>query len=136
MPSSSGVKTTLAIAIAAWTLVAWGGRIGLLASGEGLGAWLRIGGSIVIGLFAAATLVVPRLEPVRRLALLVFALFSVVLWTRSLLVTWAGSGSLSFKVVHTVLAAGFFILAFLTWTTARHSERDPTGTVARSGGSD
>ncbi len=105
------MRTALAIAIVAWTLVAWGGRIGLLTSGEGLGAWLRIGGSIAIGLFAAATLLVPQLEGARRPALIVFSVFTVVLWIRSLVVNWTGDGSMPFKIVHTVLAIGFFALA-------------------------
>jgi hypothetical protein len=106
------VKTALAVAITVWTLAAWGGRIGLLTSGEGWGAWLRIGGSLLIGLFAAAALVVPQLEPVRKPALIVFAGFTVVLWVRSLIVNWLGSGSLPFKLVHTVLAIGFFALSW------------------------
>lgn len=106
------MRTALAIGIAVWTLVAWGGRIGLLTSGEGLGAWLRIGGSIVIGLFAAATLLVPQLEGARKPALIVFAVFTVVLWMRSLVVNWTGDGSMPFKIVHTVLAIGFFALAW------------------------
>ncbi len=106
------MRTALAIGIAVWTLVAWGGRIGLLTSGEGLGAWLRIGGSIAIGLFAAATLLLPQLEGARKPALVVFAVFTVVLWIRSLIVNWAGGGSMPFKIVHTVLAIGFFALAW------------------------
>jgi hypothetical protein len=105
------MRVALAIAITAWTLAAWGGRIGLLTSGEGFGAWLRIGGSLIIGLFAAAALTVTPLEPARRPVLIVFSVFTVVLWIRSLIVNWAGDGTLAFKVVHTVLAAGFFALA-------------------------
>lgn len=106
------MRIALGIAIGVWTLAAWGGRIGLLTSGEGWGAWLRIGGSLLIGLFAAAALLVPQLEDARRPALLVFSVFTVVLWIRSLIVNWAGDGSLPFKLVHTVLALGFFALAW------------------------
>lgn len=109
----------LALAITLWTLLAWGGRIGLLVGGEGVGSWVRIGGSIVIGLFAAATLLFPRLEPVRRPTLVIFALFTIILWARSLYVNWAGSGSLPFKLVHTVLAGGFFVLSLWAVTAAR-----------------
>lgn len=108
----------LAIAITVWTLIAWGGRIGLLTTAEGIGAWLRIGGSLAIGLFAAASLVVPQLEPVKRPTLVVFALFTVVLWIRSLIVNWAGDGSLPFKLVHTVLALGFFALSWWAYSFA------------------
>lgn len=105
------MRVQLASAIIVWTAVTWGGRIGLLTSGEGIGAWLRIGGSILIGLFAAATLLLPQLEAARRPALIVFAVFTVVLWIRSLIVNWAGDGSVPFKLVHTALAIGFFALA-------------------------
>lgn len=112
------MRVALAIGIAVWTLAAWGGRIGLLTSDEGIGAWLRIGGSLVVGLFAAATLVVPALENVRRPALIVFALFTVVLWIRSLIVNWMGDGSMPFKLVHTALALGFFALAWWAFSVA------------------
>lgn len=115
----------LAVAIAVWTLLAWGGRIGLLVGGEGLASWLRIGGSLLIGLFAAITLVARRLEPVRRPALVVFAVFTMLLWARSLYVNWTGSGSLPFKTVHTVLALGFFALAL--WALAAARAPVPTG---------
>jgi hypothetical protein len=115
------MRVGLAIAITVWTLVAWGGRIGLLASGEGLGAWLRIGGSLVVGLFAAATLAIPQMEPARRPALIVFSVFTVVLWIRSLIVNWTGEGSLPFKLVHTVLALGFFALSWWAYSFATSS---------------
>ncbi len=113
------MKTALAISIAALTLAAWGGRIGLLTEGEaGLWDWIRIGGSLAIGLFTAVALLVPALESVRSPALVVFAVWSVVLWGRALIVNWAGSGSLPFKLVHTVLAAAFFALAVWAWSTS------------------
>jgi hypothetical protein len=112
------MRAALIIAITVWTLAAWGGRIGLLASGEGLGAWLRIGGSLLIGLFAAAALALPQLEPARKPALLVFSVFTVLLWVRSLFVNWVGDGSLPFKLVHTVLALGFFALAWWAYSYA------------------
>lgn len=105
------MRVVLGIAIAVWTLAAWGGRIGLLTSGEGLWAWVRIGGSLALGLLAAATLLIPQMEGARRWALLVFSVFTVVLWARSLWVNWVGDGTLPFKLVHTVLAVGFFALA-------------------------
>lgn len=118
------MRTALAIAITVWTLIAWGGRIGLLTSDEGFGAWIRIGGSLVVGLFAAATLVIPQLEALRRPALIVFAVFTVILWVRSLFVNWTGSGSLPFKLVHTVLAIGFFALAGWAWVVANSPDVD------------
>lgn len=107
------LKIALAISMTAWTLVAWGGRVGLLAGGEGIGPWIRIGGSLIVGLFAAATLVIPALEAAQKPALLVFAVFTTVIWVRSLIVNWTGSGALPFKLIHTLLAIGFFALA--TW---------------------
>lgn len=129
------MRIALAIAIAVWTLLAWGGRIGLLASGEGVAAWLRIGGSLVIGLFAAATLVVPQLEGARRWALIVFSVFTVLLWARSLIVNWVGNGSLPFKLVHTVLALGFFALAWWAFSFATSPATDQPETSAVSGSS-
>lgn len=119
------MRVALAIAIGVWTLVAWGGRIGLLTSGEGLGAWLRIGGSLVIGIFATAALLVPNLEPARKPALVVFSVFTVLLWIRSLIVNWMGNGSMPFKLVHTVLALGFFALAWwaLSYVTTASSDQ-------------
>jgi hypothetical protein len=110
------MRVALGVAIAVWTLAAWGGRIGLLTNDEGVSAWIRIGGSLLVGLFAAATLLIPQLEGARRWALIVFSLFTVILWVRSLIVNWAGDGTLPFKLVHTVLAIGFFALA--VWALA------------------
>lgn len=129
------MRVALAIAIAAWTLVAWGGRIGLLTSGEGVGAWLRIGGSLIVGALAVAALLVPQLEPARRPALIVFSVFTVVLWIRSLIVNWVGEGSLPFKLVHTVLALGFFALAWWAFSyTTSMSETEPQAPVTTKSG--
>lgn len=129
------MRVALGVAIIVWTLVAWGGRIGLITSGEGIGAWLRIGGSFAVGLFAAATLLIPQLESARRPALVVFAVFTVVLWVRSLVVNWVGDGSLPFKVVHTVLALGFFALAWwaASFLTAP-AEPGPEASQTQAGG--
>lgn len=117
------MKTALAIAIGILTLAAWGGRIGLLTEGEaGVWDWIRIVGSLVIGLAAAVTLLVPAFEAVRDATLILFAVWSVALWGRALIVNWAGSGSLPFKLVHTVLAAAFFALAVWSWSTATGSD--------------
>lgn len=112
------MTTALAISITVWTLTAWGGRIGLLTGDEGVDALVRVAGSLLVGLFAAATLVISRLSPARRPALMVFSIFTVVLWVRSLIVNWIGGGALPFKLVHTVLAVGFFALAVWAFTTA------------------
>lgn len=112
----------LAAAIVGWTLLAWGGRIGLLASGDD---WLdiaRIGGSVLIGAAAAIVLSSRRFRAVSAPVLYVFVGWTVILWIRSLIVNWAGSGTLAFKLVHTVLAGGFLLLAYLVWPVARDQE--------------
>lgn len=116
------MKTALGISIAVLTLAAWGGRIGLLTEGEaGVWDWVRIGGSLLVGLLAASTLLVSALEPARRPALILFSVWSVVLWGRALVVNWAGDGTLPFKLVHTALAVGFFGLAIWAWMVAADS---------------
>lgn len=112
------MTTALAISITVWTLLAWGGRIGLLTGDEGVDAFIRVAGSLLIGLVATVTLVVPQLSPARGPVLIVFSIFTVVLWVRSLIVNWNGGGALPFKLVHTVLAVGFFVLAVWAFTTA------------------
>lgn len=123
------MRIALAVAIGVWTLAAWGGRIGLLTSGEGWGAWLRIGGSLAVGLLAVLTLTVPALESWRKPALLTFAVFTIFLWVRSLIVAWTGSGSLPFKLVHTVLAMGFFALSW--WALSMTSSSGAITAAAR-----
>jgi hypothetical protein len=130
------MRVGLAVAIAVWTLAAWGGRIGLLAGGEGVGAWVRIGGSFVVGLFAAATLVIPQLQGARKPALIVFALFTVVLWVRSLIVNWAGDGTMPFKLVHTALAVGFFALAWWAMSLAVSPLEASTGAASSQSAAD
>jgi hypothetical protein len=108
-------RTWLAIAIAAWTLLSWGGRIRLLTDAEqgDLANWVRIGGSLIVGLAAAAVIFWAQGSGVERWVLTLFAAWSVALWARSLITVWGGDQSLAFKTVHTVLAAGFFVLALL-----------------------
>lgn len=121
------MKTALGLAIAILTVAAWGGRIGLLTESEaGLSDWLRIGGSLLIGLSTATILLVPVLERFRRPALIVFAIWSVVLWARALVVNWAGGGTVPFKLVHTFLALAFFGLA--VWAVVVWRDQSPTVT--------
>lgn len=113
------MTTLLAVAVVVWTLVAWGGRIGLLTEGEATAwDWLRIGGSIVIGLAAGAVLYLSEPGTLRSVVLYVFGVWTVVIWGRSLVINWMGSGSLPFKLVHTALAIGFFLLAWLSVSAA------------------
>lgn len=126
------MRVALGVAIGVWTLAAWGGRIGLLTSGEGFGSWLRIGGSLLIGLFTAAALLIPQLETMRRPALIVFSVFTVIIWARSLIVNWTGDGSLPFKLVHTILALGFFALVWWGMSYLASSTDQPEAAVSSS----
>lgn len=106
-------RTVLAVAIAAWTLVSWGGRIRLLTEPEqDIGNWLRIGGSILVGGGAVAVLLTVGGSALERWVLTIFAAWSGMIWVRSLISVWAGDQSPAFKAVHTLLALGFFFLAY------------------------
>lgn len=108
-------RTVLAIAIAVWTLLTWGGRIRLLGDAEqgDLSNWLRIGGSLLIGALAVVVLLAAGGGTVERWMLTLFAAWSTVIWLRSLITVWTGGESMAFKLVHTVLAAGYFVLSYL-----------------------
>lgn len=125
----------MAAGVLLWTGVAWGGRIGLLTDSEGWTDLARIGGSLLIGLVTAVALAVPSLRPRSTPLFYVFAIWTTGLWLRSMAVTWTGSGSLPFKLVHTILAAGFFGLAYLVWRVARSREveEDPVSTGVTEG---
>lgn len=108
-------RTVLAIAIGVWTLLAWAGRVRLLTDAEqgDLGNWVRIGGSLLVGGVAVATLLLAAGGGWERWALTFFALWTSVIWIRSLITVWTGDQSLAFKLVHTVLASGFLVLSYL-----------------------
>lgn len=109
------MRNWLAVGIAAWTALAWFGRIRLLTAPEQTdpAQWARIGGSILIGLVAAAVLVLVPERGLERWVLTGFAVWSTAIWLRSLVTVWSGDSSLPFQLVHTVLAAGFVALAVL-----------------------
>jgi hypothetical protein len=127
-----GKPTWIAAAVLVWTAVAWGGRIGLLTDGDGWSDLLRIGGSLLVGLATSIALAVPSLRPRAVPLFYVFFVWTVVLWVRSLVVNWTGTGSLPFKVVHTVLAIGFFILVVSVWGFAHDSTEKREGGPVRS----
>jgi len=113
------------VAILVWTAFSWGGRIGLLTDSDAaaVATWLRVGGSIVIGVVTAySTWRRPSIHPA---VAVVFTAWTVVLWTRSLVVTWIDPPSPAFALVHTVLAAVWFLLAWAVWST-RRTERTAT----------
>lgn len=108
-------RTVLALAIAAWTLLAWGGRVRLLTDAEqgDLGNWVRIGGSLLVGAVAVLVLFLAAGSGWELWGLSLFAAWSAIIWVRSLVIVWAGDQSMAFKLVHTVLAVGFLVLAYL-----------------------
>ena len=108
-----------AVAILAWTAIAWGGRIGLLTSSDDWADISRIGGSILVGIAAAVVLLSGRSGRWAQAMLYVFLVWTTVIWARSLIVNWTGPGSLAFKLVHTLLGLGFFALAYGAWSLAR-----------------
>ncbi|MEX1091584.1 MAG: hypothetical protein WEF28_00365 [Acidimicrobiia bacterium] len=114
----------LAAGVLLWTGVAWGGRIGLLTDGDGWSDLLRIGGSLLLGLVTVIALAVPSLRSRSAPLFYLFSIWTAGLWLRSMVVNWSGSGSLPFKLVHTVLAAGFFGLAYLVWSAARTAREE------------
>lgn len=109
----------LAIGILGWTAATWGGRIRLLTGAEQADPsnWVRIGGSILIGLAAAGVLVWAGGGQIERWVLTLFAIWSTAIWLRSLVTVWAGDGSMAFKLVHTVLAIGYVVLSYLALRT-------------------
>jgi hypothetical protein len=114
----------LAAGVLLWTGVAWGGRIGLLTDGDGWSDLLRIGGSLLLGMVTPIALAVPSLRSRSAPLFYLFGIWTTGLWLRSMVVNWTGSGSLPFKLVHTVLAIGFFLLAHLVWKVARSRTGD------------
>lgn len=107
------VRVWLAIAILGWTTLTWAGRIRLLTDAEQTDPanLVRIGGSIAIGLLAAAVVLFLPGGGIERWVLTLFAGWSAAIWVRSLVTVWTSPNSLPFRLVHTVLAAGFFVLA-------------------------
>lgn len=114
--------TYLAWAIILWTLIAWGGRIGLLTGGEDLWGWIRIVGSLALAGAAGAVLLVPAWSRYRRPVLLLFSAWTSVIWSRSMFVNWVESGTVAFKLVHTALALGFLVL--VVWSVRATTRRD------------
>lgn len=111
-------RTVLAVAIGAWTLLSWGGRIRLLTDTEqGLATWVRIGGSLLVGVAAVLVVLFADGGGLERWVLTLFAAWSTTIWLRSLISVWTEDHSTAFRLVHTVLAAGFFVVAYLSLRT-------------------
>jgi hypothetical protein len=122
----------LAAGVLLWTGVAWGGRIGLLTDGDGWSDLLRIGGSLLLGMVTPIALAVSSLRSRSAPLFYLFGIWTTGLWLRSMVVNWTGSGSLPFKLVHTVLAVGFFGFAYLVWRTSRATHAGETGLLTSS----
>ncbi len=116
--------------ILGWTLVSWGGRIRLLTDVDAndLWSWARIGGSFLIGLAVALALILGK--GARPMAI-VFAVWTVPIWARSLFTVWTEPNTFGFRLVHTALAVVWFALAAwaVRWVQATGSGRgaSPTG---------
>lgn len=119
-------RRLLALAVLAWTAVSWGGRVGLLTTAEAGEPWtlVRVTGSLLVGVATAAVLARPPGWEGPVLGL--FVGWTVVVWTRALLLAWVDSASLGFSLVHTVLAVGWFALAALVLTRLRAGRAGPT----------
>jgi hypothetical protein len=128
-----GKPAWVAASVLLWTLIAWGGRIGLLTDGHGWADLLRIGGSLLVGLATALALAVPSVRPRAVPLFFFFCLWTAVLWGRTMIVNWSGAGSLPFKLVHTVLAIGFLILIGSVWGFARESKPELEASPVQSG---
>jgi hypothetical protein len=121
----------LAAGVLLWTGVAWGGRIGLLTDGDGWSDLLRIGGSLLLGMVTPIALAVPSLRSRSAPLFYLFGIWTTGLWLRSMVVNWTGSGSLPFKLVHTILAAGFFWFRLCGLEGGAQQGRGHRGTIAR-----
>ena len=106
----------LGVASVVWTLVVWLPRIGIIPVTN---AWdlARIAGSIGLGLLAGYVLF--RSGPARNTVLWSFGVWSIVVWGRSLWNYWTLDNPLDLRLVHTVLAAGFFYLAARAFAATR-----------------
>lgn len=109
-------RRTLGWAIAAWAAVTWGGRIGLLADFGDLVAWARIAVSVAVAIGAAVALLRP--SPASRALLWAYAGVTGIVWLTSLVSVWTRSNTVPFRLVHTLLAAVSFVLAFLAGRAA------------------
>ncbi len=110
----------------AWAAITWGTRIGLLTDAEAADpvTWLRVGGSLLTALAAAAALV---LVAVPTPVVAVYGLWAVGVWGTSLFRVWTEPHPTGFRVVHTLLAAVTWAVAWWALRAARGSERRVEG---------
>jgi hypothetical protein len=109
-------RRTLGWVIVGWAAVTWGGRIGLLADFGDLVAWARIALSVAVAVGAAVALLRP--SPASRALLWAYAGVTGFVWLTSLVSVWTSPNTFAFRLVHTVLGAVSFVLAFLAGRAA------------------
>lgn len=105
----------LAVLVAVWALVTWGGRIGLLREGADWLDWTRIAGSLAVAAMATVALWRGR----RSQVLWVYGGFTTLIWVTSLVSVWSADHPVGFKLLHSALAAGSLMLAGLVAFTPR-----------------
>ena len=107
----------LAALAAVWQFASWGGRVSLLTEG---GAdrwdWIRIGTGVGLGVFLAVVALWKDVSfDFTEKVASSYLLLSILVWGRSSLAVWSEPNTLSFRLVHTVLAlvALFFGVALV-----------------------
>lgn len=107
-------QRSLGIAIIVWSLITWGGRIGLLTGDETTDpmVWFRIVGSLVTAALAGLALIGDRRWVM--LAVVGYSLVALGVWGTSIVAVLPDmTASLQFKMIHTVLAGVSLVLAGL-----------------------
>lgn len=111
---------TLALVIAVWTALTWGGRIGLLTGSEAGLAKARIAVSILLA--AAAVIALISQTAWKRPALAAYAAGALLIWGSSLVAVWTDpTSSFAFRAVHTLLAVVSMGIAGLAVAALRRS---------------
>ncbi len=113
----------LAVLVAVWALVTWGGRIGLMQEGAGWLDWFRIAGSLAVAATATTLLWRGRRSPV----LWVYSGFTTLIWVTSLVLVWSAEHPVGFRLVHSALAAGSLMLAGLVAVIPRPGRGSAAG---------
>ena len=109
-----------------WTLIVWGGRIGLLTGAERVdpASWFRIGGSIAFGItLVFLGLLMWRTESPSgwsEPASFANLIFNLAVWLPSAAGVVTGDATAAFKAVHVVLAVTSVALAtWAVWAAGR-----------------